>query len=255
MKPSLYTLLDNDLVLTDTLSDASVSREEKPYILKLREMPTEAKPREKLLKYGPNSLSIQELIAIILGTGTVKEDVMEMSARMIKEYGERSLSSHINPKAMAKDLNIPLVKAIVISACAELGRRFFEKNTMGPAVIRTAADVYKYAQDMRGLPKEHLRGIYLNTHHRVIHDEVLSIGTLNSNLVHPREVFKPAVEYGAAAVILVHNHPSGSAKPSQADIEITNQLVEAGKLLGINLVDHVIVTAESFTSIEADHFK
>jgi DNA repair protein RadC len=250
MKASPYVLRDNDLFLVDE-SSALPKKAEKKYIL--REMPAEEKPREKLLRHGPSALSIQELVAIVLGTGTVKEDVLEMSNRVIKEYGERSLSSHINPKVMAKDLNIPLVKAVVISACAELGRRFFEKNTMGPAVIRTAADVYKYVQDMKNLPKEHLRGIYLNTHHRVIHDEVISIGTINSNIIHPREVFKPAVEYGAAAVILVHNHPSGSVKPSTADIEVTKQLIEAGKVLGINLVDHVIITSSGYASIEANY--
>ncbi len=241
-----YQLRSNELYLVD-------GENNKPYILKIKDMPEEEKPREKLLKYGPGAVSLQELVAIVLGTGTVKEDVLEMSGRVIKEYGERSLSSHINPKAMAKDLNIPLVKAVVISACAELGRRFFQKNTMGPAVIRTPKDVYQYVQDMRNLPKEHLRGIYLNTHHRVIHDEVISIGTVNSNIIHPREVFKPAVEYGAAAVILVHNHPSGSIKPSQADIDVTRQLIEAGKLIGINLVDHVIITDGGYASIKVDY--
>jgi DNA repair protein RadC len=154
---------------------------------------------------------------------------------------------------MAKDLNIPLVKALTIAACAELGRRFFEKNVMGPAVIRTAKDVYKYAHEMGNLSKENLRGIYLNTHQRVIHDEVISIGTINSSIIHPREVFKPAIEYGAAGVILVHNHPSGSVKPSSADIEITKQLIQAGKLIGINVIDHIIITRNKFMSIEAEY--
>jgi DNA repair protein RadC len=91
--------------------------------------------------------------------------------------------------------------------------------------------------------------LYLNSHYRVIHDEVLSIGTINANLIHPREVFKPALEYGAAAVILVHNHPSGITTPSAADIEITEQLVAAGKIMGINLIDHVIVGHTKYISI------
>ena len=241
MKISPYVLKDNDLVLG------------KEYVLKLRDLPIEEKPREKLLKYGAQALSTQELVAIILGTGTVRGDVMEMASRMIKEYGERSLSSRLNPKLMAEDLAIPLVKAVIIVATAELGRRFFERNKNGPAVIRNAHDVYQYVQEMRHLPKEHLRGIYLNAYHRVIHDEVISIGTINSSLIHPREFFKPAVEYGAAAVILVHNHPSGSANPSDQDVKITKQLIQAGKLLGINLVDHVIITLDGFASIEVDY--
>jgi len=105
-------------------------------------------------------------------------------------------------------------------------------------------------QDMRNLPKEHLRGIYLNSHHRIIHDEVISIGTINSNMVHPREVFKPAIEHGAAAVILAHNHPSGIVTPSQADIDITNHIIEVGKLIGIPVIDHVVITKNKFISID-----
>ncbi len=102
---------------------------------------------------------------------------------------------------------------------------------------------------MHNLPKEQLRGLYLDTHHKVIHDEVLSIGTINASMLHPREVFKPAIEYGAAALILVHNHPSGVSTPSQSDIQITEQIVLAGKVLGISLLDHVVVTRDSFTSV------
>ena len=106
---------------------------------------------------------------------------------------------------------------------------------------------------MRDLPKEHLRGIYLNSRYKVIHDEVISIGTLTSNIVHPREVFKPALEYSATAVILAHNHPSGSTKPSTDDILVTKQLIETGKILGVELLDHIIITKNSFASIKADY--
>jgi DNA repair protein RadC len=106
---------------------------------------------------------------------------------------------------------------------------------------------------MRDLPKEHLRGIYLNTHHRIVHDETISIGTINTSITHPREVFKPGIEYGAVAVILVHNHPSGVVTPSEADIEITKQLVTAGKIVGIHLIDHVIVGKDSFASVNVDY--
>ncbi len=241
-----YTFQDNDLLL-DTLPA------ERSYVLRIRDLSAEDKPREKLIKHGPSVLSTAELLAVLLNTGTRKEGVLEMAARTIKEYGEKSLINQVNVEQMAKDLNIPTMKAAQIVACSELGRRFYKRNSLGPAVIRTSKDVYNYLRDMQNLSKEHLRGIYLNTHHRVIHDEVISIGTINSNLVHPREVFKPAVEYGAVAVILAHNHPSGTTKPSQADIEITRQLVTAGKILGINLLDHVIITRNKFASIEVDY--
>jgi DNA repair protein RadC len=154
---------------------------------------------------------------------------------------------------MAEELDIPEAKTVQIVACAELGKRFFQKNTEGAAVLRTAKDVADYAYDMQHLTKEHLRGIYLNSHYQVIHDEVISIGTVDTNMVHPREVFRPAVAYGAVAVILVHNHPSGILKPSQADIEVTEHLIQAGKLMGIQVVDHVIVGKGKSTCVNAPY--
>ena len=106
---------------------------------------------------------------------------------------------------------------------------------------------------MHSLPKEQFRGIYLDTHNRVIHDEVISIGTINTNIVHPREVFRPALEYGSVAVVLAHNHPSGIVTPSTADIEVTKQLVQAGRIIGIHVLDHVIITKDGFQSIAIDY--
>lgn len=237
-----YTLSNHDLMLDN---------EEKRYVLKVRDMPAKDKPRERLLAHGPSTLSIQELLAVILNTGTKKEEVMTMSNRIMKEYGETSLMSQKNPVALAENLDIPLGKAMQIVACAELGRRFFAKNDHTAPTIRTPREVFEYATDMRTLPKEHLRGIYLNTHYKVIHNEVISIGTLDSNIVHPRDVFRPALEHAAAAVILVHNHPSNSAVESKADILVTEQIIKAGLLLGIDLIDHIIITKENFKSIPA----
>jgi DNA repair protein RadC len=244
----LYQLKSNDRFLEDALE-----KDEKPYILTIKDMPSEEQPREKLIKAGPGALSIHELLAVVLNTGTKKEGVWEMSSRILKEYGEQTLVGKTNAKDLARTLDIPLIKAAQIVACGELGRRFFEKKFGGLASIRTAKDVYEYLASMRNLPKEHFRGIYLNTHHQVIHDEVISIGTINSNLIHPREVFKPALEYAAAAVVLAHNHPSGVTVASAADIEITEQLIKAGKILGINVVDHVIIGHDGYSSVEADY--
>lgn len=241
-----YTVPVHDFVITEDVLG-------KEYILKIKDMPSEDKPREKLAKYGPSTLSVPELVAVLLNTGTKKEEVMSMATRMIKEYGEKTLASQTNPEKLATDLDIPLVKAMQIVACAELGRRFFLKRASGPQTIRSAKDLYEYLADMRTLPKEHLRGIYLNTHHKIIHDEVISIGTINANIVHPREVFKPAIEYGAAAVILAHNHPSGVTTPSEADIEMTKQIVSVGKIIGIPVIDHVIIGKSKFTSIAVDY--
>lgn len=243
-----YTIPQTDLVLID-----ASALSERSYVLKIKDMPSEDKPREKLLAAGPGSLSVAELLAIVFNTGSKNEDVLALATRVIKDYGERSLANQTNARALAKDLQIPEMKATQIVACSELGRRFYQKNKAGLVVVRNAKDVFAYVRDMANLPKEHLRGIYLDTHYRVIHDEVLSIGTINTNVVHPREVFKPALEYGAAAMILVHNHPSGVITASAADIEITEQLVAAGKILGLPLIDHVIIGNNKYSSIDIQY--
>jgi DNA repair protein RadC len=119
------------------------------YVLKIRDMPAEDKPREKMLKFGPKVLSVAELVAVVLNTGTVKEDVMSMSSRIVKDYGERALGSSVSAEILAKDLDIPLHKALQIVACSELGRRFFDKRPSGPQIIRTAKDVFDYLPTMR----------------------------------------------------------------------------------------------------------
>ncbi len=145
---------------------------------------------------------MRELIAVVLGTGTSKEGVLEMSGRIVREYGERGIIAETDPSKLSLDLDIPIVKACQIVAVGELGRRFYEKNPSGFTIIRNGDDVYKYLGDMRNLGKEQLRGLFLNSHNHIVHDEVISIGTVNSNLVHPREVFRPAIEYSAAAIII-----------------------------------------------------
>jgi DNA repair protein RadC len=246
-----YVLSDKALVLDD-VSRASISAayDIKKYDLKVRDLPEDELPREKLIKNGPASLSTAELLAVIMTTGTKKEDVLQMSSRVLKDYGEQTLMSQTDVEKMAADLDIPLIKATQIVACGELGRRFFQRKQGGLSVIRTPKDVFNYCFDMRDLPKEQLRGIYLNAHHRVIHDEVISIGTVTSSMIHPREVFKPAVQYGAVGVIVAHNHPSGILKPSRADIDVTRQLIQAGEIMGISLLDHVILTKSGFASVE-----
>ena len=249
-----YTIPDSDLlIVSGTRMQSDITRKDQRHydVLKLRDLPTDNRPREKMLQRGANTLTVQELLAVVLGTGTKKEELLSITHRIIKNYGEKNIMSESDAQKVATDYDIPLTKACQIVACAELGRRFYKKPETGLAVIRTPEDVFAYTSDMRDLPKEHLRGIYLDTHNRVIHSEYISIGTINSNLVHPREVFRVAIEYNAAAIILVHNHPSGIVTPSDSDIQITNQLVAAGKIVGITILDHVIVTKTQFQSVEA----
>lgn len=219
------------------------------YVLTIHDLPIDEKPREKLLARGPEALSLKELLAIVLQTGNTKEDVLEMSDRIIRGYGEKSLLSERDPKRLAEDRTIPLTKACQIVAVGELGRRTYDRQESGFTTVRNAKDVYEYLADMRNLPKEYFRALFLNSHNRVIRNEVISIGTVNSSIIHPREVFRPGIESNAVAVILVHNHPSGEPHASAEDIAITEQLVQAGKILGIHVLDHVVVTKDSFTSV------
>ena len=224
------------------------------YRFTIADLPPEEKPREKLMLHGPGALTIKELMAVVLSTGTVKEDIMSMSSRIIRDYGEKSILAEKDAKKLSKELDIPIVKSCIIVAVGELGRRFYDKSQAGFATIRNARDAYEYLHDMRNLPKEHLRGLYLNSHNHIIRDEVISIGTVNSNMIHPREVFRPAIESNAAAVILAHNHPSGEVVASDEDIEITKQLIQVGKILGISLLDHVIITKDAFSSVSANYY-
>ncbi len=235
-----YKLNENSLI---------IDNEDKKYILKVKDLDEHEKPREKLLKSGLSSLSSPELLAILLNVGTKKEEVLEMSHRIFKEYGEKSIANQKNPEDIARDFDIPIVKACQIAACFELGRRFFSNSKYSKVSIRTAKQAFEYLKDMRDLPKENFRGLYLNSRYKIIHDEVISVGSLTASIIHPREIFKPAIEYSAAAVIVAHNHPSGSIKPTESDIEITEQLVEASRILGIDLLDHIIIAKNKFFSI------
>ena len=210
-------------------------------ILAVRDMPDEERPREKMIESGAGALSSAELLAIVLGVGTKKEEVFSMANRLLREYGEKGIAYQKDPSVIEKDLKIPLVKACQIVACFELGRRFYQKKPGGSITIRTAQQAFAYLKDMGHLNKEQFRGLYLNTHYQLIHDEVISIGTIDASLVQAREVFRPALEYSAAAIIIAHNHPSGVLKATKADVEITNKLIEAGRILDVEVLDHLII--------------
>jgi DNA repair protein RadC len=232
-----------------TLLDTAPNHGRAYQIPRVKDLPDEEKPREKMIKEGVGALSMAELLAVVLGVGTKKEEVFSMSSRLLREYGEKAIAYQKDPKIIEKDLKIPLVKSCQIVACFELGRRFYQKKPGGLITIRTSAQAYNYLKDMGGLPKEQFRGLYLNTHYQLVHDEVISLGTLDSSLVQAREVFRPALEYSAAAVIVAHNHPSGVLKATKADEEITNKLIEAGRILDVEILDHLIVGRNKYVSI------
>lgn len=223
------------------------------YVRTIRDLPDSDKPREKLMARGPEALTLQELLALVLQQGTTKENVLEMSERVIRGYGEKSILSERDPKRLSEDRDIPITKACQIVAVGELGRRTYDRQEGGFTTIRNAKDVYDFLPEMRTLPKEHFRALFLNSRNRVIRNEMISIGTVNSSIIHPREVFRPGLESNAVALVLVHNHPSGDAAPSAEDVQVTAQLIQAGKILGITVLDHVIVAGDSFASVEADY--
>lgn len=236
-----YAIRDNDII--------SIDSQMEEYVIRVKDLPDNEKPREKLMKYGPESLTSVELLAVLLIAGTKKEEVLAMARRIFSEYGEKAIAFQKDPKALQDDFDLPITKACQIVASFELGRRFFQKSRIGQVTIRTSRQAFEYLKDIGNLPKEHLRGIYLNSHYKVIHDEVISVGSLTANIVHPREVFRPAIERNAAAILIAHNHPSGSTNPTQSDIIVTKQLAEAGKILGIELLDHLVIGKRKFFSI------
>lgn len=236
-------------------ADLMLSHSPQPYRIAVRDLPLQERPRERLVERGPQDLSMAELLAVVFGVGSQKEEVLALSHRILREYGERAVTEQRDAKVLAAAVGIPLTKAAQLIACFELGRRLFQEPSRGrqQVFLRGIEQVVAYVDQMRELQKEQLRGLYLNAHYGVIHEEVISVGTLTGSLVHPREVFQPALAYGASGLILVHNHPSGVSDPSDADIAVTQQIVEAGRILGIALLDHVIVTKHSFTSIPASY--
>lgn len=214
------------------------------------DLPESERPREKLITHGPEILTNSELLAVILGRGTKKEGVLEISQRVIKEYGNNAILNEKDVNKIKRLLNLNDVHACQIIACFELGRRFFSETK--EIYIKNPEDVFNYLQDMRNLNKEHFRGIYLDVKNRIIHDEIISIGTLDTNLIHPRDVFYPAINRFSAGIIIAHNHPSGDPTPSKEDIEITKKLVEAGKIMNIDILDHIIIGKDNFKSLKEE---
>lgn len=220
------------------------------YRFKLKKLPEEQRPREKLIRYGPDILKNEELMAIILNTGYRGETVLELSHRMIKEYGSKAITQEKNVGRLMETLDIPPVKACQVVACFELGRRFFKEEPGRLPTLRSPEDAYRYLEEMEKLKKEQFRGLYLNTRNKIIHDEIISIGTLTANLVHPREVFQPAIEYLAAGIIIAHNHPSGDPNPSEDDLKVTRQMQKVGKTMAIELLDHIIIGNKRYVSLK-----
>ena len=217
--------------------------------MRIKDISLENRPRERLEKQGPSVLSDAELLAIILKTGNKDENVIDVSNRLISKYGVDKLSN-CSLAELQEIKGIGNAKASQIIALFELNKRHNISKQNGKP-IKTAKDVFDYCSPkLSGVDKEQFMILHLDTRNKIIKDEIVSVGTLNSSLIHPREVFKSAIKESANAIILVHNHPSGDAEPSEEDKKITDILFKAGELLSIKVLDHVIIGKDSWHSFK-----
>ena len=210
--------------------------------LTVREMPTEERPRERLAAYGPRHLSNTELIAILLRTGSAGENVISQSSRLLSRFdGLRGLGKATYAELCAEK-GLSEAKTCQILAALELGRRYVSLAPEERATINCPEDVVNLlSAEMSALDQEHLRVLLLNTRNEVMGVEEIYIGNVNSSVVRPAEVFRPGIRGNATSLIAAHNHPSGDPAPSGADVSITRDLVQAGKLLGMELLDHIVI--------------
>jgi len=206
------------------------------------------------MRYGAHALSDAELLAVLIRTGTRSESALVLAQRILKGDGWKSGLSYLIESTIEELSNVKGIgtaKAVQIKAAIELGRRISSYSGRQQVIITSPLDVKQLLmEEMRFLEKEHFKAILLNTKNHVIAIEDVSIGSLNSSIVHPREVFKPAIKRSSASVILVHNHPSGDPTPSKEDIEVTSRLVNAGNILGIAVLDHIIIGRNSIISFK-----
>jgi len=203
-------------------------------------------PREKLKKYGRDRLADYELLAIILGSGIKNTNVLELSKKILRRASETGITK-LRQEDLMEVRGLGGAKAAQIIAILELGHRLHERRN--PQII-SAEDVWKLCADIRDSKREHFVAFYLNSQNHLIERQIISIGTLNASLVHPREVFEPALTLHAASIIVAHNHPSGICESSIEDREITRRLFDSGKLLGIHLLHHIILTSKEFTAVK-----
>ena len=217
----------------------------------IHDLPKPERPRERLRNFGPEALSAQELLALVIGRGIPGKSVMNIAQELLSKFGNIKAISQATIEELSQIKGIGFAKAAQIKACFELGKRQDLEPELRDFDIKNPQSVVKAIQSsIKDKAKEHFKLILLNTRNKIIGISTVSIGTLNSNLVHPREVFKDAISHSAASVVFAHNHPSGDPEPSEDDLTITKRLTEAGKILGIEVLDHIIITKNGFFSFK-----
>lgn len=224
-------------------------------MINFKNIPESDKPRERLYQYGSENLSDEELISIILKTGTKGMSVKEVSLKLLENVGNIKRLKDIGINTLMGINGIGRVKAIEIKAAIELGRRIYiENNKLSGVILNNSLKIYEYFKDLVGNKKqEYFYTVYVDTKGRYIDKKCLFVGTINNSIVHPREIFKEAYLLSANGIICIHNHPSGDPTPSKEDVMITKKIKEIAMIHGIKLVDHLIVGVNSYYSFYEDN--
>lgn len=215
--------------------------------------PSEERPRERLLERGADQMSDAQLIAILLRTGRKHQSAVDVAVRLLSEFGDLRRLGQVSVPELCRIDGVGPAKAAQLKAAQELGRRMASIPLRPGAPIESSAIVFEhFGPLLKGLKQERFIGLYLDGRHRIVSQRTISEGSLTASLVHPREAFAPALTGSAAAVIFLHNHPSGDETPSREDRELTARLAACGRLLGVPMLDHVVIGAERYFSF-ADH--
>jgi len=224
---------------------------------RLKDIPKIDRPRERFLEKGPDALSKSELLAILIGSGIKGKNVKQLSEQIVRKFGNKFLDITVDDL-----LEIPGIgeaKALQIVSALALIKRFYEELGAKDNIVLSAQDAISLTSDIRDKKKEYLVCLYLNARNALLKKEIISIGILDKSIIHPREIFGPAVELRAAGIVLLHNHPSGDVTPSKQDVGVVNKILEAGKIMGVNVVDFIIVsendTHSFFTEIQSAESK
>lgn len=218
-------------------------------MVKIKDLPKHKRPREKLLEKGAENLKDAELLAVLIRTGRAGKSALDIAREILKKYSLAKLAS-ISITDLLKINGIENTKAVTIKAALELGQRAGKLFDSSLPILDSPRSMVDQLSDLRNKKKEYFVALYLNARNQLIHRETISIGTLTASLVHPREVMQPAVYHFATSIIIAHNHPSDNPEPSKEDILLTENLVRSGKILDINVLDHIIITNRDYFSFK-----
>lgn len=219
----------------------------------MQELPPQSRPRERLAEYGPQALADHELLAILIRTGSKNKNALDLALEVMTRFENLHRLKQASLEELMEIPGIGKVKAVEILAAIELGLRINRSPQIKEGKIASSkATGEMLLNEMRHLEQEHVVAIYLNTKNEIIKRETVFVGSLNTSIAHPREIFKGAVRYSAARIVLAHNHPSGNPEPSQADYAFTKRMVESGEMMGIELLDHFIIGEDSYVSLREE---